>query len=144
MADGPISSGTVDDASYLKIWEVEQEYRRSRWTIVTFFSSVSFAIFGLSFQDHLASPAQLVLRLSGVIVYWFGYLLYLYHYNWTRFLRTYLRELERTGRTTFNIQRESDVAFHRDRGGKFGAGKLLLSFGLLYSGGIGVLWALGL
>jgi hypothetical protein len=36
--------------------QAEQEHTRTRWTVVTFFMSISFALFGLSFQNKLAPP----------------------------------------------------------------------------------------
>lgn len=39
------------DDAYLEIWKIEQEHSRTRWTIATFFLSISFAVLGLSFDS---------------------------------------------------------------------------------------------
>jgi hypothetical protein len=43
------------DEIYLRIWEKQQDWTSTRWNIAIFFFSVSFALFGLSFQDSGSS-----------------------------------------------------------------------------------------
>lgn len=51
MPKQTIKKLTIDDDSNLKIWDIEQKHTGTRWTLMTFYLSVSFAIFGLSFQN---------------------------------------------------------------------------------------------
>src|SRR5260221_50749 len=46
------SKGAIDNEFYMRIWEKQQDVAISRWSIITFFMSVSFALFGLSLQVH--------------------------------------------------------------------------------------------
>lgn len=133
----------VKDSVYLKIWQTEQQHMRTRWTVVTFFLSISFAILGLSFQSKFSSPEALAVRISGLFIYWFAYLLLLHFYAYTKFLRAYLIEMEKSGRTTLDIQSKADLS-------RLGSTKilsttrLLFLFGLIYTVGIIALWLLGL
>src|SRR5260221_8724469 len=90
----------VKDSVYLKVWQTEQQHVRTRWIVVTFFLSISFAILGFSFQNKLSPSEALAIRISGLDIYWFAYILLLHFYAYTRFLRTYLIEMEKSGRTT--------------------------------------------
>ena len=61
------SMHTVNDETYLKVWEIEQNHVNTRWTVATFFFSISFAIFGFSFQPQLATPLSSLVRVSGML-----------------------------------------------------------------------------
>lgn len=133
----------IKDGVYLKIWQTEQAHMRTRWTVVTFFLSISFAIFGFSFQNQLPRSEAVAIRISGLLIYWFAYILLLHFYAYSKFLRTYLVEMEKSGRTTLDIQSKADmlrVGFNK----RLSTTRLLLLFGLIYSVGIIVLWLLGL
>jgi hypothetical protein len=67
--DSDRAADQVSDETYLKIWEIDQANTSTRWTVTTFFFSVSFAIFGFSFQAQLAYPIPTVARISGLIIY---------------------------------------------------------------------------
>ena len=129
------------DQVYLKIWVLEQQQTSTRWTVATFFLSVSFAIFGFSFQAGLAAPLPLVARASGLAIYWFAYALYLRFNVYTRFLRGYLRELEARRRTTLDVQQRSAARLGPAR---LSATWLLGYFGALYAAVVAALWWLGL
>ncbi len=133
----------VKDSVYLKIWQTEQQHMRTRWTVVTFFLSISFAILGFSFQSKLSSPEALAIRISGLFIYWFAYMLLLHFYAYTKFLRTYLVEMEKSGRTTLDIQSKADLS-HLGSSKLLSTTRLLFLFGLIYTIGIIVLWLLGL
>lgn len=126
----------IDDTTYLKLWELEQAHTNVRWTVATFFLSVSFAIFGFSFQAQLAPPLPLVARVSALTIYWFAYLLFQRFNRYTRFLRGYLRDLERAGRTTLDVQTRAEREL-ADRA--LSTKRLLVIFGLLYSIGVALL-----
>jgi len=134
------------DKVYLKIWQADQEYARHRWNIITFFLSLSFAILGFSFQSKLIQAEALSIRVAGLFIYWFAFLLYLYFYRYTRFLRTYLRELEDSGLTTMNIESKTDKMLYTNSWVKniMSSTRLLFGFGLIYTLGIILLWFLGL
>lgn len=142
------SQSQIKDSTYLKIWQIEQAHQRTRWTVVTFFISISFAILGFSFQSNLARPESLAIRVSGLFIYWFAYVLLVQFYDYTKFLRDYLMEMEKSGRTTFDIQSKVTLAHISGSGSKGGKRKstirLILYFGLIYTFGIILLWFLGL
>lgn len=133
----------VKDSVYLKIWQTEQQHVRTRWTVVTFFLSISFAILGFSFQGKFSPSEALAIRLSGLLIYWFAYVLLLHFYTYTKFLRTYLIEMEKSGRTTLDIQSKADLS-HLGSSKLLSTTRLLFLFGLIYTVGVVVLWLLGL
>jgi len=133
----------VKDNVYLKIWQTEQQHVRTRWTVVTFFLSISFAILGFSFQGKLAPPEAIAIRISGLLIYWFAYILLLHFYAYTKFLRTYLIEVEKSGRTTLDIQSKADAS-HLGAIKQLSTTRLLFVFGIIYTVGIITLWLLGL
>lgn len=121
------------DEWYFKIWSAEQEHTKIRWTVSTFFFSVSFAIFGFSFQTNLAPTLAHIARLSGLVIYWFAFLIFLQFNQYTKFLRAYLRALENQGKITLKLQLETQKN-SKSRGKKFlSATKLLIYFGFTYS-----------
>jgi hypothetical protein len=130
----------VDDTIYLKIWELEQVHVNNRWTVATFFLSVSFAIFGFSFQAQLAAPLPLITRIVGLAIYWLAFALFQRFNSYTRFLRGYLRDMERTHRTTLDVQTRAAREMPRR---SLYASRLLFVFGLLYTVGVALLaWLL--
>ena len=133
----------VEDGLYLKIWQTEQEHSRTRWTVVTFFLSISFAILGFSFQNRFSPSETLAIRISGLLIYWFTYMLLLHFYAYTRFLRAYLVEMEKSGRASLDIQSKADTS-HLGVYKRLSTTRLMLLFGLIYTIGIIVLWLLGL
>jgi hypothetical protein len=127
----PTPEMIIKDDIYLRIWEIEQRHTTIRWTVTTFFLSVSFAIFGISLQiDNTAIP-RIVPQLGAVAIYWFTYILFLRFNVFTRFLRDYLIEMESAKRTTIDLQTNSKV--YMSRGRKVSATQLLLYFGIGYS-----------
>jgi hypothetical protein len=110
--------------------------------------SISFAILGFSFQSNLVRPESLAIRVSGLFIYWFAYILLIQFYGWTKFLRDYLLDMEKSGRTTFDIQSKATLAQISGSGSKGGRWKstvtLILFFGLIYTFGVILLWILGL
>jgi hypothetical protein len=119
------------DETYLKIWEIEQSFTERRWTVVTFFMSVSFAIFGLSLQVEKPIVPLIVPQLSAVAIYWFTYLLFLRFNDFTAFLRAYLQEMELANQTTINLQSKSKEFLNAR--GKPSSTRLLLYFGIAYT-----------
>lgn len=140
----PPAPAALADETYLKIWEIEQNSTNTRWTVLTFFLSVSFAIFGFSFQAQLGPPLATIARLSAVVIYWFAYMLFARFNAYTRLLRTYLRELEQARRTALDIQTRADQLLRGAGRHQRSATRLLLYFGLFYTAGGTLLWLLGL
>ena len=134
----------IDNDAYLRILQVDQEHSKSRWTLTTFFMSVSFAILGFSFQDKLAPSTSLAIRISGLLIYWFAFVLYQRFLDYNKVLRTYLLEMEKSGRTSFDIQGRTKVALQARSTKLIGTGLLLMYFGLLYTAGVVLLQLLGL
>lgn len=138
----PQIQAQVNDEIYLRIWEKEQEHVRTRWTVTTFFLSVSFAIFGFSFQQNLALSSALAIRLASLIIYWFAYFLFTRFYDYTRFLRAYLIEMETSQQTSLRL--ESRASTRPRRGMNLSTSRSLLFLGIIYVIGVGVLWLLRL
>lgn len=148
MSDQIQSQQQIKDGTYLKIWQIEQAHQRTRWTVVTFFMSISFAILGFSFQSTMARSEALAIRIAGLLIFWFAYVLLIQFYSFTKFLRNYLMEMEKTGRTTFDIQSKIALAHISGSDSKRASWKstarLILYFGLIYTLGVILLWLLGL
>jgi hypothetical protein len=134
----------INDDAYLRILQVDQEHSNSRWTLTTFFMSVSFAILGFSFQDKLAPSTSLAIRISGLLIYWFAFVLFQRFLFYNKILRTYLLEMEKSRRTSFDIQGRTNVALQARPNKLIGSGQLLMYFGLLYTVGVVLLKLLGL
>ncbi len=126
-----IASETAKDEIYLKIWELEQKHTTTRWTVATFFLSVSFAIFGISLQIDNGVIPRIVPQLGAVAIYWFTYVLFLRFNDFTRFLREYLQELEASKQTTLDLQSKSKTFMSANK--TFSATKLFLYFGFGYT-----------
>lgn len=135
----------IENDTYLRIWEAEKDHARIRWTNTTFFMSISFAILGFSFQKGLTPQTSLAIRTSGLLIYWFAYILFLHFFKYTKFIRSYLLELEQSGRASLDIQSKTNEAlFPRHRKFPFTQTQhLLLYFGLIYTVGVVLLWLLG-
>ena len=127
------------DEKYLKIWAAELEHTKTRWTVSTFFFSISFAIFGFSFQAQLSKPLPNIARISGLVIYWFAYLIFNQFNQYTRLLREYLRELEDQGLTSIKLQTR---LIKTKRSKKVSATNLLIYFGIVYTIAVIVLWLL--
>lgn len=138
-----VSSKNMEEI-YFKIWTAEQEHTKTRWTVSTFFFSISFAIFGFSFQAQLSKPLSNVARLSGAVIYWFAYLIFTQFNQYTRFLRNYLEELENEELISVKLQTKSVQFMKSTRCRIMSATKLLLYFGLLYVITVIIIWILAL
>jgi hypothetical protein len=134
------TSEAAKDDIYLRIWEVEQKHTTIRWTVATFFLSVSFAIFGISLQIDNAPIPRIVPQLGAIAIYWFTYILFLRFNDYTHFLRNYLKEMESSKQTTLDLQTESNTFMSSEK--KLSATHLLLYFGIGYTvvGIIGLLF----
>ena len=121
----------VNDDNYLKIWDIEQKHTNTRWTLMTFYLSVSFAIFGLSFQTKELSVPLFVPLSVAIGIYWFAYLLFKRFNDFNEYLRSKLTELENEGKTSLHLQIESKQYLQRNK--KLSATKLIFAFGILYT-----------
>ncbi len=125
------------DDAYLRILQVDQGHSQSRWTLTTFFMSVSFAILGFSFQGNLTPSTSLAIRISGLLIYWFAFFMFQRFLEYNKVLRDYLRDMEKSGRTSFDIQGKTDEALTGTSSRKLvSSGHLLLYFGILYTVGV--------
>ena len=127
------------DDTYLQIWKIEQEHSRTRWTVTTFFLSISFAILGLSF-DSGNSQATLwginlpnLQRIIGLFVYWFGYFLFAQFNRYSNFLRSRLRDMEAKKQVSFTLQTDARSFMYSKLRAAFSASWLLIYFGFLYT-----------
>jgi protein-S-isoprenylcysteine O-methyltransferase Ste14 len=129
------------DNAYLEIWKIEQDHSRTRWTVTTFFLSISFAVVGLSFDpsDSVEQTALFgismpdIQRIIGVFIFWFGYALFRQFNRFTNFLRTQLRNMENEGLVSFTFQSEAREFMYSGISGLFSASRLMFYFGVLYT-----------
>lgn len=140
LAQSPTSSELPNDEVYLRIWELEQGHTTTRWTNMTFFLSVSFAIFGFSFQAGLAPPLPSGARLIALGIYWFAYVLFRRFNRYTSLLRGYLHDLEQGGQTSLRIQTLALARLKKGQQRLVTSTRLLLYFGLLYTASVPILW----
>ncbi len=126
------------ESIYMAMWKIEQEHSRTRWTIATFFFSVSFAIFGLSFTTAtpVGSSINHLQRIAGLVLYWFSFVLFYQFNRYTRYLRGRMIEMERKGEVPFTFQSDANK-FMYGRVRRFSSATwLLFYFGLLYLGAV--------
>lgn len=127
------------DDTYFQIWKIEQEHSRTRWTVTTFFLSISFAILGLSFdsRDNLTSLWNINMPdlqwIIGLFVYWFGYSLFAQFNRYSNFLRKRLRDMEEKKQVSFSLQTEAKSFMYSKFHSAFSASWLLIYFGVLYT-----------
>lgn len=140
------------DDAYLQIWKIEQEHSRTRWTVTTFFLSISFAVLGLSFditdsqsgENILGLPLADAQRVIGLLIYWFGYLVFIQFNRYTNFLRDHLKTMEKEKLVSYSLQTDArDFMYSRLRAA-FSATWLLFYFGLLYFAIVFVIYISGL
>lgn len=128
------------DEIYLRVWDRQQEWTGTRWNIITIFLSVSFALFGLSFQGQTLTIATKVQRITALVIYWFTYFLFRRYSDWSMYLRTYLEELEKTEQTQLTLHTEWKKTVQTPFRKLTSITKLLFYFGLLYTIAVVVLW----
>lgn len=130
------------DEIYLRIWEKQQDFMGSRWSVMTFFLSISFALFGLSIQGQASSslPVIATQRFAGLLIYWFAFSLYVRYHNWSMFLRNLLEDLE--GRTSEYLTLQTQWKKHETRFQRStSTSRILLYFGIIYTVcGLTLLW----
>ena len=119
---------------YLKIWEQQQESVKQRWSVITFFLTVSFAIFGFSLQNQNLNPpiAGTLQRIAAIVIYWFAYLIYREYSDWSRFLRKQLEKIESEHQVLIPLQREWQK-YSKGVRKWFFVKSLLVYFGVLYT-----------
>lgn len=129
-----------EETIYIEIWKIEQNHSRTRWIVTTFFLSVSFAILGISFQSQgnqisniLGVSLPVVQRITGLLIFWFGYVIFVLFNRYTNILRNQLRNMEKQNLVSFKIQLEVDEFKNSKIKAAFSAKRLLFYFGLLYT-----------
>lgn len=136
------------DDAYLQIWKIEQEHSRTRWTVTTFFLSISFAVLGLSFDAQNGQAGLSILGMSlpdaqrviGLLIYWFAYILFIQFDRYTKFLRTRLGELEKQKQVSYTFQTDAKKFMYSGLRALFSATRLLFGFGLLYTVIVGIMY----
>lgn len=134
------------DDTYLQIWKIEQEHSRTRWTVATFFLSISFAILGLSFDPGTDQTTLGGMRLPdiqriiGLFIYWFGYFLFAQFNRYSNFLRSQLRDMEAKKQVSFTMQSDARRFMYSRFRAAFTASWLLIYFGVLYTLGVAFLF----
>ena len=113
----------------MKLVDLEQKHTSIRWTVTTFFLSVSFAIFGISLRVEKSPVPLFVPQLIAIGIYWFTYLLFLRFNDFTEFLRGYMSEMETSNQVDFDLQRKARSFMTSRR--RPNARQLLLFFGII-------------
>ena len=119
------------DEAYFKIWDIEQRHTSTRWTLLTFFFSVSFAIFGVSMKSDSSLLPLYVTMLIAVAIYWFTYALFLRFNDFTTYLRSRIKEMEDQGLVSLDLQ--TKIGPYMDERKRISATRLILLFGILYT-----------
>ena len=132
------------DEVYLRVWEKQQEWTATRWGVITFFLSISFALFGLSLQGQTSLIGRTLQRVSGLAIYWFTYLVFRRYNDWSSFLRAYLEELEQETSTRFRLQARWKSSKQVGVRRWTSVSKLLAYFGLVYAVAVALLWWTGI
>jgi len=128
----------IGDEAYLKVWEMEQAHSSKRWTVATFFFSISFAILGFSFQADKSYVPIITQQVSAILIYWFAYMMFIRFNDFTYFLREYLKKLESSENVSLKIQRE--VREYLKQKKRISTTRLLQYFGIAYTIGIVASW----
>jgi hypothetical protein len=131
MPKRPVRKVMINNDDYLKIWDIEQRHTTTRWTLMTFFLSVSFAIFGLSLQNRDLGVPLFMSQGIAIVIYWFAYLLFRRFNDFNEYLRGKLMQLEENEQTSLNLQIEFKQFQRRKK--RLSATQLLLGFGFLYT-----------
>ena len=91
--------------------------------------SFSGLVLPIDEQTALNASSSIGIRIIAILVYWFGYLMFMRFYWYTKALRRYMLELEAENRTS--------IAFHtalaKGKKSRVTASKLLAIFGLIYT-----------
>lgn len=119
-----------DNSDYLKITEIEQSFVKLRWTIVTFFITVSFAIFSFSLQSKSIIVPIFLQQSLAILVYWFAFLVHVILYKYTVFLRNYLKDMENKNQTSLRLRTETDKHFSK---GNISITQLFIILGVMYT-----------
>jgi len=131
MPGATTKKDAINDEVYLKIWDIEQKHTTTRWTLMTFYLSVSFAIFGISLQNKDLPVPLFIPQAVAVGIYWFAYLLFRRFNDFNKFLRHKLMQLENNGQTSLHLQNESKQFLKKTK--KLSASNLVFGFGILYT-----------
>jgi hypothetical protein len=134
------AAGLSAEELYLQIWEREQAHTQTRWSVTTFFVSISFAIFGFSLQTAHPPVPPIVSHSVALAIYWFAFVLFWRFNSFTNCLRAYLREMEAAGRVEINVQTRVNAAMRGQYSKWLSTFNLMLYFGILYSAAVGLLW----
>ncbi len=136
-----IQAGKSPEDTYMEVWKIEQEHTKTRWTVATFFFSISFAIFGFSFttETPAGSPINDIQRIVGLALYWFSYALFYQFNRYTHYLRGCMLDMERNGEVRFTFQTNASQKMYGQWQRFFRATWLLFYFGLLYLAAVVVL-----
>jgi hypothetical protein len=135
---------SAEEDTYIKLVQVEQEHTRTRWTVATFFMSISFALFGFSFQNKLIPSELLAMRLSALFIYWFALALFWRFATFSEYLGVCQRKLKKTRFKIHEIEEEHKLKFWKGFWHRLPSKWLLFGFGIFYILGVIVLGIFGL
>lgn len=113
---------------YLKITEYKRSIGTTQWTVMSIFVTASEVVLAFSIQQ-LEFTTALSVRIFGLLIYWFGFSLFIRYRALNEQVSNYLLQLEKEN--GLNFQAYLNDTFHK----KGIATKwILLLFGVIYSG----------
>ena len=119
------------NSDYLKVLEIEQSFIKLRWSIVTFFITVSFAIFSFAMQGKIIGVPLSLQQVLAILVYWFAFLIHITMHTYTDFLRDYLKKMEDKNETTLKLRSEANEYLAKNS--FISITKLLVLLGIIYT-----------
>lgn len=121
---------TVNLQVYLKTIEYKRSIGTTQWTVMSIFVTASELVIAFSFQgDNQFEPFNaLLIRVFGLLIYWFGYTLFARYRALNEVVSQYLISLEKEN--NFEFQKSLQESFHKKG---LPTKKLLVLFGILYS-----------
>ena len=115
------------EKEYLELCIFQRHYSSSRWAATNFFIMLSFIIVGYSLAKEASIPIKSIGLSFGLIIYWFGCILYRRHKKMTYILREYIETLESFLGLYFHNYAKTEMI------SRLRTAQLLFYFGVFYS-----------
>ncbi len=154
-----LSQNPLENDTYLGLLKANQDHARVKWTTVTYFMSLSFALFGISFPFSSQGQAvehTLLIRVSALSIYWFTFLLFLHFQAYSELLVTAMKKMETTPKEAKPVDERLDeketprttIRIYTQEGKGFiyrilTSRNLLVYFGMIYTVAVVLLWYYG-
>jgi len=121
---------SMDLQVYLKTIEYKRSIGTTQWTVMSIFVTASELVIAFSFQsdNQISSLNALLIRIFGLLIYWFGFVLFARYRALNNQVSNYLVSLEEKNK--FEFQKNLVNYFH-NKG--LSTKDILVVFGILYS-----------